>query len=176
MNFSNLNVVIVSDTTAISNLFKLEKLHYLKAIFQSLIIPTEVNNELLTLKEFGFNLEAIENSDWISVRTVEKTQLYFELSGRLDLGETEAIVLSQQMGTDFLIMDEKKGRIEAEKLGIKTVGILGILIQCRRAGIISNLKAEMDDLKTKAGVWISENLYQEVLSIEAKEFPDNQTK
>ena len=108
MNFSNLNVVIVSDTTAISNLFKLEKLHYLKAIFQSLIIPTEVNNELLTLKEFGFNLEEIENSDWISVRTVEKTQLYFELSGRLDLGETEAIVLSQQMGTDFLIMDEKK--------------------------------------------------------------------
>ena len=176
MNFSNLNVVIVSDTTAISNLFKLEKLHYLKAIFQSLIIPTEVNNELLTLKEFGFNLEEIENSDWISVRTVEKTQLYFELSGRLDLGETEAIVLSQQMGTDFLIMDEKKGRIEAEKLGIKTVGILGILIQCRRAGIISNLKAEMDDLIEKAGFWISEDLYQEIISIEAKEFPDVQIK
>ncbi len=70
MNFSNLKVVIVSDTTAISNLFKLEKLHYLKAIFHRIIIPEEVFNELLTLKEFGFNLGAIENSDWISVRKV----------------------------------------------------------------------------------------------------------
>ena len=163
-------MVIVSDTTAISNLLKLGKLHYLKKVFHSVVIPQEVLNELIPLKQFGYNLEEIEGADWISIATVEKNSLYADLSTRLDIGETEAIVLSQQIRSDFLIMDEKKGRIEAEKLGIKTIGILGILIQCRRLGICSDLKTEMDDLRDKAGFWINENLYQEVISIEGKEF------
>jgi predicted nucleic acid-binding protein len=163
-------MVVVSDTTAISNLLKLGKLHYLKEVFQNVIIPQEVYNELKPLKEFGFNLDEMENSTWIRISTVEKDDLYLDLLERLDLGETEAIALSKKLHADFLIMDEKKGRIEASKLGIKTIGILGILIQCRRLGICPNLKLEIDDLKNVAGFWINDGLYSEMLEIEKREF------
>ncbi|HRH35743.1 MAG TPA: DUF3368 domain-containing protein [Catalimonadaceae bacterium] len=86
------------------------------------------------------------------------------------MGETEAIVLAQQVKADYLIMDEKKGRLEAAKLGIKTIGLLGILILCRRSGICTNLKAEMDDLRLNAGFWINEKLYKEVIEFERLEF------
>ena len=67
-------------------------------------------------------------------------------------------------------MDEKKGRIEAAKLGIKTIGILGILILCRRSGICNDLKKELDDLRLNAGFWVNQKLYQEMLEIEKNEF------
>lgn len=164
-------MVIVSDTTAISNLFKLKKLHFLKGLFQQIVIPTEVMKELLVLKDYGYDLNEIEDADWISVLPVEKNSLYEELESRLDIGETEAIVLSKQLNSDYLIMDEKKGRIEAERLEIKTIGILGILIQCRRSGLCSDLQKEMHDLKYDAGFWINDSLYKEILEIEKREFP-----
>jgi len=67
-------------------------------------------------------------------------------------------------------MDEKKGRAEAAKLGIKTIGLPGILILCRRLGICQDLKMELDDLRLNAGFWINEKLYQEILEIQNKEF------
>lgn len=45
----------------------------------------------------------------------------------LDLGESEAIVLAQELKIDILLMDEKKGREEAKKLAIPIIGTLGIL-------------------------------------------------
>jgi len=86
------------------------------------------------------------------------------------LGETEAFVLAQQVKAEYLIMDEKKGRIEAAKLGIKTIGILGILILSRRSGICDDLKNELVDLRLNAGFWINQKFYQEMLEIEKNEF------
>lgn len=60
-------MVIVSDTTAISNLLKLGKINYLKEVFHQLVIPGEVFNELLPLKDLGYNLGRL------------KTQIGFQL-------------------------------------------------------------------------------------------------
>jgi len=93
-------MVNVSDTTALSNLIKPGKLHYLKEIFRKIIIPKAVFDELLPLKEYGFDLDEIEKSDWIRIETAETGLLYAELFKKPDLGETEAIVLAQQIKAD----------------------------------------------------------------------------
>ena len=55
----------------------------------------------------------------------------------LDLGESEAIILAQELNADVLFMDEKKGREVASKLNIPLSGTLGVLIDSFDTGLLA---------------------------------------
>jgi len=46
---------------------------------------------------------------------------------KLDAGERDAITLATELHADQLIVDEREGRREAERLGIPVIGTLGVL-------------------------------------------------
>ena len=86
-------------------------------------------------------------------------------SFKLDAGETEAIALANLISADLLVIDEKMGREVARKLGIKTTGLLGTIVSAKGLDKTIVVKQIMDELITKAGFWISKDLYQEVLKM-----------
>ena len=51
----------------------------------------------------------------------------------MDLGESEAIALSIELQSDILIIDEVAGRSIAKKLGRNIIGMVGILIEAKKA-------------------------------------------
>jgi hypothetical protein len=65
----------------------------------------------------------------------------------------------------LLLIDEHKGRVAAARLGLKPVGLLGILVSAKHQGLMTAVKPVMDDLMTKAGFWISSDLYDHICQV-----------
>lgn len=81
----------------------------------------------------------------------------------LDKGESEAIILAYELQADFLLIDERKGRRTAQEMGVKTIGLMGILIKAKNQGLLEKIAPVLEDLTQVAGFWISDKLKEEIL-------------
>jgi uncharacterized protein len=151
---------IVSNTTPIISLLKLNRLELLRHLYQEIHIPTAVINEIEAGKTKGFYKD-LSKIDWINITEIRDRQAvkYFL---DLDAGEAEAIVLATEISADLIILDEKLGRFHAKHADLKVTGTIGVLIKAKTAGLIEDLKPLLDELTDKE-VWISEKLKREIL-------------
>jgi predicted nucleic acid-binding protein len=84
------------------------------------------------------------------------------LSDYLDKGEASAIALALELKNCTLILDDLKGRKEAEKLGLRYTGTLGILYKAKQRGIIAKLKPCLEQLQG-AGFRIAKPILEDLL-------------
>ena len=153
-------MVIISDTSPITNLIKIGKLYILELLFTEIIIPVKVYEELANYEN---QKEIISQCAWIKVKKVQQTDLVQQLANFLDDGEAEAIALANELNARFLIIDERKGRQYAEKYGLKIIGLLGILIRAKQKGHIDFLKPILTELENDIGFRMSKSLLERVL-------------
>ncbi len=64
-----------------------------------------------------------------------------------------------------ILIDEHAGRITATSLGLKTLGLLGVLLQAKMAGMLSLVAPLLDQLHKDARFWISPSLREKVLQL-----------
>lgn len=153
---------VVSNTTPIISLLKIDKLHILKNLYGEIVIPEEVFNEIEAgkNKEFYTDLSKIE---WIKIEKVyDKKALSYFLD--LDKGEAEAIVLASEKNADLIILDESLGRFHAKHAGLKVTGTIGILLKAKQLNYITQLKPLLLELRTKS-VWLSDSFIENVLKL-----------
>lgn len=154
-------MIVVSDTSPITNLIQIGCLNMLNVVFGKIIIPQTVYNELCELAD---QKKILDDQDWISVIAAENRSVITQLEANLDKGEAEAIALAIELQSDFLIIDEIKGRTIAENMGIKIVGLLGTLLKAKELGHLSELKPKLEQL-VKLGFRINPRLYEHVLKM-----------
>ena len=70
---------------------------------------------------------------WIERREVSNRAAVEVLLAELDPGEAEAIVLAQEIGARWLIVDNREPRVLARRLGLSVVGTAGLLVERRSA-------------------------------------------
>ncbi|VXD17386.1 Similar to tr/Q55985/Q55985 [Planktothrix serta PCC 8927] len=157
-------MIIVSDTTPISELAKVELLDLLPQIFGKVVIPQGVFDELQTGQHPAASL--VQNLAWLEVVTVNNQQGVEELqkSFNLDLGESEAIVLAEEIGASQLLIDEKAARKVAIARKLPLIGTVGILVLAKRRGLLGSVKDVLNQMQVK-GTRISERLYGQVLTL-----------
>ncbi len=154
-------MIVVSDTSPITNLIQIGCLNLLNVVFGKIIIPQTVYNELCELAD---QKKILDDQDWISVIAAENRSVITQLEANLDKGEAEAIALAIELQSNFLIIDEIKGRTIAENMGIKIVGLLGNLLKAKELGHLLELKPKLEQL-VKLGFRINPRLYEHVLKM-----------
>jgi predicted nucleic acid-binding protein len=158
-------MIVVSDTSALSNLATVNHLWLLEAIYRSVIIPDVVASELAAAS--NPIISSILTLEWIQTQTLSDTDLAAQLQEKrgLDAGEASAIALALELQADDLLIDERLGRQEAIRLGLSIIGILGILLVAKQKRLISYVQPVMDALIDQAGFRVSPTLYQRVLTL-----------
>ena len=132
-------MTVISDTTPIISLIKIRRLDLLEKLFGEVLIPDAVFRELITNESFSNEAEEVKKSAFLKISPVQNRQsiaILQAISG-LDNGESEAIVLADEKKSDVLIIDERRGRLVAQKLGITITGTVGVLVQANNEGMIT---------------------------------------
>ncbi|MGB0839997.1 MAG: DUF3368 domain-containing protein [Chitinophagales bacterium] len=153
-------MVIISDTSPITNLIQIGQLELLHALFGTITIPQSVFQELAYYEK---QERIVSGCNWIIVKKVGNRKDVKQLSKYLDLGEAEAIVLAKEYQADLLIIDERRGRNAAKEEGVEIIGLLGILVRAKQAGHIVVLRPLLDKLIDEIGFRVSRRLYRIVL-------------
>jgi uncharacterized protein len=157
-------MIVVSNTSPINNLAAIGQLGLLQQLYGKIVIPRAVYQELLNAGTTDPGVLAVQTFDWIEIRLVTNLELLQTLQSNLDAGEAEAIALAVELKANRLIIDERRGRHEVNRLGFEAIGLLGILLAAKQRRIIPQVKPLLDDLRDR-GFWVREALYAEVLKL-----------
>ena len=155
----------MSNTSPIINLAAIDRLDILHKLFGNIIIAEAVYHEIVIIGAGQPGANEVRKYDWITTKKVSNKSLVKAFQLELDDGEAEAIALAKELNADLLLIDEKIGRKVASRFNLKYVGLLGLLIDAKSNGMVGNIKPLLDDLKKRAGFWISEKLYSRILEI-----------
>jgi len=156
---------VVSDTSPLSNLALIGRLDLLREQFTQVLIPTAVSRELSVLRDSAarFALARAGADGWlVGMDLADDAPFPAELQG-LDPGETEALRLALSISAERVLMDEREGRLRASAVGVRTIGVLGVLLVAKRDGSVASVEAEINMLREEAGFFISPELEAEVL-------------
>lgn len=159
-------MIVVANAGPLIALIKIGQLTLLPRLFGSVFLPLAVYEELVRRGKGRPGCE-IADADWVQRREVEDETAIHLLKVQLDAGESEAIILAVQLGAD-LLMDEGRGRRQAEVLGLRITGTVGILIAAKRVGLVEAVTPLLDELRAKQ-VRVSQRLYKaaQILAEEA---------
>ena len=148
---------VVCDASALIALSRINALHLLEQQFGQLMIPDAVYEELSRKKGRPGSKEITE-ARWIQRKTVKDRASIKQSRQSLHAGESEVIALAREVGADLVIMDDAHAREIAEEAGLKVVGLLAILLDAKRNGLIRQVRPLLEALKQK-GFFIQDDLY-----------------
>jgi len=146
---------MISNSSPIIFLAKINSLNTLKNLFNKIIIPTEVKEEVLIEGKIDSRIifQAIEDG-WIKIDSPKNN-----LDLKLGKGENAAINLAKEKN-DYLIIDDAKGIKAANAFNIKTLRTTTVILMALKKKLLN--KKEAVDLINKlidAGYYISPQYY-----------------
>jgi predicted nucleic acid-binding protein len=148
-------MMVVSDTSAITALIQVGRIELLSQLYETVLIPKAVADELWRAHP--------QLPEFIKIQPVTNLSTVKRLLVELDEGEAEAIALMLEGRGDILLMDERKGRRIAGREGVRVIGLLGVLAEARRTGLVTSLAELLRHLEATAGFHISKDLKMRVL-------------
>lgn len=82
-------MIVVSNTSPLSNLLIVGQLELIQQIYQQVAIPPAVDREIRYLQNFGIDLSLYLTATWLQVQIPTDFQLVATLKNELDEGEAE---------------------------------------------------------------------------------------
>lgn len=158
--------VVVSDTSPLRALFFVGRLAILATLFGDVIVPPAVVDELQKARrpEFRFDVAAIDHVRVVAPTDQSRVNEWVRADD-LDVGEAEAIQLALELSADVLLIDERAGTAIARHVGLRTVGVLGVLVEAKRAGLVPAVGPLLDQLHVGINFFLSADVRAHVLKL-----------
>ena len=140
--------IIIADASCLIALTNINALWILESVYRKVYITQTV------LSEYELPIP-----DFIEVKDVIDINLQRILSMYLDAGEASALALGIENPESILILDDLKGRKEAQKLQLRYTGTLGVLVKAKKENHITDIATYCKALKDN-GFRISDKIIE----------------
>lgn len=157
-------MIVVSDTSPLQYLTHLKQFELLHLLYKSVFIPPAVIAEFAA-GNAPADVNALMNAEWVSVAAPGKASLLAVLQKGLDPGETEAIALSIELKADLVLIDERAGTKAAAAFNLNTTGVLGVLLDAKKAGLVKAVKPFLLRLRDETNFRITQQLFESTLQL-----------
>ncbi|WP_020558125.1 DUF3368 domain-containing protein [Thiofilum flexile] len=129
--------IIIADSSPLIALLNIDQFPLLEYLFEQIIILQQVADEITRGES--------ENSIWfnklqsgyVRIEPLKPDARLAILLLQIDPGESEAILLADQLKLPLLI-DDLAGRKMAQDLGITITGLVGVLLALKRKNVLLN--------------------------------------
>lgn len=156
-------MIVVADASPLIAIDAAVLVDRLLESYGPILIPPAVQAEILAGGEAGSALLARRG---IEVREVHDRALVAQLrAGRLGAGESEAIALGIAVQATLILIDDLRARRRAEALGLKPMGVLGILLKAKQGGRLAAIAPAIQAMQDRADFRISATLLKRVLTL-----------
>lgn len=137
--------------------------HLLEKLYGKIMIPEAVRDELSHIAARGTEMLVLKDATWLEVAPVKDKAHVELLMIELDAGEAEVIALAMERMADLVLLDERRARKVAARVGLKAMGLLGVLMEAKRKKMLGAVKPVLDTMMDKAGFWVGSELYERAL-------------
>ena len=155
------DTAVISDSGPLICLTRIGQLDLLPRLFVNIFVPPEVWNEVTVRGKDHPGAYEVSQTAWLGIQAPEPL-LVEPLNILLDAGEAQAIALAQTMNDCTLLLDDARARKIAQRLGIKTIGTIGLLLRAKRRGLLAQIKPSIEALVAN-GIYIRPELVDAVL-------------
>ncbi len=156
-------MIVVSNTTPLIGLASIGRFELLSRLFSTVNIAQAVYDEIVVAgREKGIAIREVSTSSWVKTVAVRDRLAVEVLLDELDAGEAETIVLARELGAEWVLMDERKGRRKLDQLGLRKIGTLGILLKAKELRLVSVIQPDIERLRQQ-GFSLSQAVVDAVL-------------
>ena len=121
-------MAVVSNSSPLIALARIQRLDLLPAIFESVLIPPAVAREIAP------SIPVLPT--WLRIQAPKVLPPASLLRRRLGDGEWEALALAIELKADWIILDDLPARRSAEATGLNVIGTLGTLVAAKPRHVV----------------------------------------
>lgn len=129
--------LVIADTGALISLGLVGHIDLIEKVFGDFYISNAVWEELQDYENPGFEKNLLSHLE----KRVVKIKSRNYLSVIMDYGESESVILYEELNADYLLIDDNKARIIAESFDLKCIGSIGLLLKAKQKGYVLDLKS-----------------------------------
>jgi predicted nucleic acid-binding protein len=142
-------------------LAKVGLIQHVPRLVKTLVIPQPVVTEISSFRDKDTAAIWLEEArqKFVQPSVAELKQLS---SAGIGSGERAVISFAAAHSGFVAVLDDLEARVIAHRLGIKTLGTVGVVLRLKKAGLISEAKSYLQQIRNVGG-YISDELFREAL-------------
>lgn len=144
----NIHKIVIDTSPILSLIAGWGSLQPLQHLYQEVVVPFEVQQEILEGGSSDFGVTEFQAASWLS-RVDEPTAVQPFLRNSLDIGEAAVIQIAVDCAIGTVCIDEAVGRRVARLNGLMLTGSIGILLRAKQRNPSMSVRSAINNMLSK---------------------------